>query len=291
MSRRIEPRLAPWLLLTPFFLVFGVFTLVPLAKSMVLAMQQTFGPSATRFVGFENFTFLATDPLFHTALKNTLIFTAASVFIQLPLALGLAMLLNRPDLRGRALYRLAFFSPQLVGLVFLAIMSTVVFQKRTGLLNQALHSVSGASLDFPWLDEHIMWTLILASLWMWVGFNMVYFLAALQNVDRQLVEASLIDGAGPTQRFMSVTLPAIRPVAGFITLLSIIGSLQLFELPYILFDGGGPDNRGLTIVTYLYQKGFELNDLGYASAIGWALAILLVAVTILQRFTARGETA
>jgi len=292
MSRSAEPRMAPWLLLAPFFAVFGVFVVVPLARSVGLAGQQTFGPTAERWVGLDNFTFLLHDPLFHTAVRNTLVFTAGSVFIQLPLSLGLALLLNRPDVRGRAWYRLAFFSPQLVGLVFLAILSGVVFQKRTGLLNQALHGLFGVPLDFPWLDEHVMWTLILACLWMWVGFNMVYFLAALQNVDRQLVEASLLDGAGPFRRFTAVTLPAIRPVAGFIVLLSIIGSLQLFELPYLLLHGGGPDNRGLTIVTYLYQTGFEnFNDLGYASAIGWVLALMLVGFTLLQRVAARGEAA
>ena len=274
---------AAYALLAPFLLVFGVFVLYPLVQSVVLASQQTFGPSATRFVGLANFRFLLADPLFHRAVWNTLVYTASSVTIQLPLALGLALLLNRADLRGRSFYRLAFFSPQLVGLAFLAIMSSVIFQKRTGLLNQALHATVGVPLDFPWLDQHVMWTLIIATLWMYVGFNMVYFLAALQNVDRAQVEAAVLDGAGPFRRFVAVTLPAIKPVAGFVVLLSVIGSLQLFELPYLLLNGGGPDNKGLTIVTYLYQTGFELGDLGYASAIGWVLALMLIGATIVQR--------
>ncbi len=160
-------------------------------------------------------------------------------------------------------------------------MFAVLFDKRTGLINVALNSVTGVfadaagwdairwDLNFAWLQEHVMPALIIASLWMWVGFNMVYFLAALQNVSRELTEAATVDGAGAWRRFASIVLPAIRPVAGFVVLLSIIGSLQLFELPWILLNNsGGPDNRGLTVMSYLYQTGFESGDLGYASAIG-----------------------
>lgn len=130
--------------------------------------------------------------------------------------------------------------------------------------------------------------LIVAGMWMYVGFNMVYFLAALQNVDRSIEEAALVDGAGPWQRFRHVTIPAIRPVAGFVVLLSIIGSFQLFELPFVLLNNtAGPDNRGLTIVMYLYQTGFEIGDLGYASAIGWSLAILLMILAIGLRLVLR----
>lgn len=299
-ARRLGPGLTPYMLLSPFVLVFGVFVVWPLVQSVVLSTQQMFGPSASAFVGFDNFRFLARDPLFHKAVWNTLLFTAGSVFVQLPIALGLALLLNRPGLRGRNVLRLVFFSPQLVGLVFLAVMASVIFQKQTGLLNQILHALLGARgtwllppgvatwLDYPWLETAIMPTLIISALWMYAGFNMIYFLAALQNVDRELTEAASIDGAGPCRRFLAVTLPAIAPVAGFVVLLSIIGSLQLFELPYILLAGSGPDNRGLTIVTYLYQSGFETGDLGYASAIGWALALMLAAFTVGQRLVLRG---
>jgi ABC-type sugar transport system permease subunit len=274
-------------MLLPFTLVFAVFVLWPLGQSVVLSTRQMFGPSASVYVGMDNFRFLAQDPLFYRAVANTLVFTAGSVFVQLPIALGLALLLNRPGLRGRNAMRLIFFSPQLVGLVFLAVMASVIFQKRTGLLNQVLHSAFGTSLDFPWLETAIMPTLIISALWMYAGFNMIYFLAALQNVDRELVEAASIDGAGPGRRFFAVTLPAIAPVAGFVVLLSVIGSVQLFELPYVLLGGAGPDNRGLTIVTYLYQSGFETGDLGYASAIGWVLALFLAAFTIGQGLLAR----
>lgn len=291
MSAGPRAGFAPFLFLLPFLAVFAVFVLLPLGESVVLSTRQTFGPAASAFVGLDNFRFLLHDPLFHKAVRNTLVFTAGSVFIQLPIALGLALLLNRPGLRGRYVLRLVFFAPQLVGLVFLAVITSVIFQKRTGILNQVLHAVVGTSLDYPWLEQQIMPTLILAALWMYAGFNMIFFLAALQNVDRELTEAACIDGAGPWRRFLAVTIPAIAPVGGFVVLLSIIGSLQLFELPYILLSGSGPDNKGLTIVTYLYQAGFETGDLGYASAIGWILAILLAALAVGQRLLARESRA
>jgi len=141
--------------------------------------------------------------------------------------------------------------------------------------------------EFPWLEIYVMPALIIASLWMYVGFNMIYFLAALQGVDENLLEAAEIDGAGSWHRFRHIILPQIAPVTGFITLLAIIGSMQLFELPYILLGGPGPEERGLTIVMYLYQYGFEIGDLGYASAIGWSLALILVAVALVQRLIVR----
>lgn len=275
-------------LLAPFLLAFVVFLVLPLFQAGRLALQQTYGPQASEFVFLDNFANLTGDPLFWKAVWNTLVYTASTVFIQLPLALGLALLLNRPGLRGRSTYRLVFFSPQLMGMVFVAMLAGIIFEKRSGLLNQALHALVGFDLDFAWLQVYIMPALIITTLWMYVGFNMIYFLAALQNVDRSLTEAASVDGAGPWSRFLHVTIPAIRPVASFVVLLSIIGSLQLFELPYVMLSAtAGPQNRGLTIVMYLYQNGFEIGDLGYASAIGWVLGLILIIVAAVQMRLAR----
>jgi ABC-type sugar transport system permease subunit len=287
-------RLAPWIFLAPFFVVFVVFTLYPLARSVLLATHQTFGPEHERYVGARNFAAMIADPLFWTALRNTFVFALASVFIQLPISLGLALLIERRGTPARAFWRVVLFSPALVGVVFAAMIFGIILEKRTGLLNVMLHQLTAGAwnLDFAWTQQYVMSALVVASLWMFVGFNMIYFVAALQNVRRDLAEAAVIDGAGPISRFRHVTLPAIRPVAGFVVLTSIIGSFQLFELPYLMLNQtAGPDNRGLTIVMYLYQVGFEVGDLGYASAIGWGLAIILVACTIVQRVLARREEA
>lgn len=281
-------RWVPYVFLSPFLVILLVFVAYPLYHSVILSMKQTFGPSRSAFVGLENFTFLLQDPVFWKAMKNTAIFAAGSVLIQLPLSLGLALLLNRPDVRGRAVFRLIFFSPSLVGLVFVAMMFSLIFEKNTGLVNVALHSlIPGFDVEFPWLQEYVMPTLIIASLWMYAGFNMIYFLAALQNVEKQLVEAAMVDGANAWQRFLHVTIPAIRPVGSFVVLLSLIGSFQLFDLPYVLLSGAGPDDQGLTVVMYLFQMGWDQQDLGLASAIGWSLAMVLFVFAMAQRWLSR----
>jgi ABC-type sugar transport system permease subunit len=281
--------LAPWLFLAPFLGAFSVYTIWPQLRSFVLALQQTYGPGTTAWVGLRNFRFLATDPLFWTAASNTLQYTLGSLLIQLPVALALALLLNRPGLRGRGLLRLTFFAPSLVGLPFVAMLFAPIFEKRTGLLNASLHWFFPLwNPEFAWMSEYVMSALILAALWIYAGFNMVYFLAALQNVPSELLEAAAMDGAGPWQRFRHVILPEIAPVAGFVTLLSTIGSFQMFELSYILLGNGpGPENRGLTVMMYLYQTGFLTGDLGYASAIGWVLALTLMGIALFQRRLAR----
>lgn len=280
---RLHSPWVPYLFLAPFLTLFVVFTGYPLVQSLVLAFQQTFGPRVSAFVGLDNFKFLLHDPQFWRAFANNTVYTAGSIFLQLPISLGLALLLNRPGLRNRALFRLIFFAPSLVGLVFVAMLFSLVLEKRTGLLNVVLNQFAGFPLEYPWLDEHAMLVLILVSVWMYAGFNMLYFLAALQNVPQDLVEAAVVDGANAWQRFWHITVPAIRPVLGFVVLLSVVGSFQLFELPYLLLNGAGVNQQGLTIVMYLYQNGFETGDLGYASAIGWVLALILIGVTLIQR--------
>lgn len=285
-----HPRWAPYVFMAPFLLIFCTFMIYPLVQSIVLAMQQTFGPKTTVFVGLKNFRDLLGDRFFWIALHNTFVFAIASVAIQLPLSLGLAMVLNRPGLKGRALFRLIFFSPSLVGIVFVAMMFALMFHERDGLVNAVLRTlIPHFPPEFPWLQLYVMPALILAGLWMSVGFNMIYFLAALQSVSPETLEAADVDGANRWQKFRHVILPSIAPVAGFVTLFSLIGSFQLFELPFILLNGPGPENRGLTVVMYLYQYGFETGDLGYASAIGWTLALILVGFAVLQRLANREQ--
>lgn len=287
-SRGSHPAWVPYFFLAPFVLTFAVFMAYPLGQSLILAMKQSYGPRYEVWVGLDNFKNLLLDHDFWIAFRNTALYTLASVTIQLPLALGLAMLLNRPGIKGRAMMRLVFFSPSLVGVVFVAMMFSVMFGEKAGLVNSILRGIIPAfPQEFPWLQKYVLTALIVASLWMYVGFNMVYFLAALQSVNTDALEASAIDGASAWQRFRHVIIPDIQPVAGFVVLLSIIGSLQLFELPLILLNGPGPENRGLTLVMYLYQNGFERNDLGFASAVGWTLAIILMSLAFLQRRLSR----
>jgi ABC-type sugar transport system permease subunit len=283
----LQHRYAPYVFVAPFIVLFCTFGLYPLVKSVVLSLYATSGPKSQLFVGLDNFRFLLQDPSFIKAVRNTAVFAACSVFLQLPLSLGLALLVNYRLLRGRNFFRLCFFSPNLVGMVFVGVLFGVIFAAPYGLLNVGLHKMFGMSLETGWLDNpnRVMPALVLTSLWMYVGFNMVYFLAALQGVDQTLYEAATVDGANAFQRFWHVTLPSIQPVAVFVIILSTIGSFQLFELPYLMLQNGpGPDDAGLTIVMYLFQNGFITGDLGYASAIGWTLALGVLVLAVAQMY-------
>lgn len=280
-----QHRAAPYLFVSPFLLLFAVFGLWPILHSLIMAFYATNGPKSQVFVGWKNFQFLFADPDFHTAVWNTLVYTFWSVFLQLPLALGLAVLLNQKWLKGRDFLRLAFFSPNLLGQVFVAILFSVLFAPTYGLINKALHFLFGVAVDTKWLSEPalVMPAIVLTSLWLYVGFNMIYFLAALQAVDTELYEAAEADGANAWQKFWAVTLPGIRPVAVFVLVTATIGSFQLFELPYIMLNNtAGPNNSGLTVVMYLYNNGFITGDLGYASAVGWTLAVGVLIVSLIQ---------
>lgn len=287
--RILTPRSAPWLFLSPFLLSFACFGLYPIARSLWLAFFITAGPQAQVWVGWGNFAVLFRDPSFWKALSNTGLYALASVLIQLPVSLGLALLLDR-RFRGRTAYRFAFFSPHLMGTAFAAILFAALFAPKVGLWNRVLHALFDGEGGYAWLEMRwlgdaglVLPALILVGIWLHVGFNMIYFLAALQSVDREQYEAARIDGAGAMARFWHVTLPAIRPVAMFVVVLSTLGSFNLYELPWLLLNNSsGPDQAGLTLIMYLFQNGFLAGDLGYASAVGWTLAMVVTALALLQ---------
>lgn len=278
---------APYWFLLPYLLLTSVFLLYPLFKAAVLAFYQTNGAQSRAFVGFGNFTFLAKDPVFHRALVNTTLFMLASVCLQLPLSLGLALLLNSGKDKLKGFFRLVLFSPNLVGQVFVGILFGVLFTPRYGLINRFSQALVGWGLEEQWLGNPalVLPAIVLTSLWIWVGFNMIYFLAALQSVDKSLEEAARVDGARPFQVFWHVTLPAMRPVLVFVVVTSIVGSYQLFELPLALLpqsNGAGPDNSGLTVITYLNNVAFNGGDLGLGSAVGWVVAFIVFAISVIQ---------
>jgi ABC-type sugar transport system permease subunit len=291
-ARRLYKGYAPYLFLSPYLVLTAVFMLYPLVNAIILAFYQTNGPASRAFVGIDNFRFLLTDDVFYKALKNTTFYAFFSVFLQLPLSMGLALLLNSDKSRAKGFFRLVLFSPNLVGQIFVGILFGVLFTPRYGLINQFLQALIGWGLEEQWLGNPalVMPAIVLTGLWLWVGFNMIYFLAALQSVDKSLEEAARIDGANRFQVFWNVTLPSMRHVVVFVLVTSIIGSYQLFELPLALLpatNGRGPDNSGLTVIMYLYEVGFNAGDLGLGSAVGWVVAFIIFALSLVQVKLAR----
>lgn len=266
-----------WGMLSPGLAAFALVAGYPLYRAAYWAVHSARGGEA-RLSGAANFTRLLGDRAVLLAAANTIAFSIAYVAFVVPASLLLAMLLNRGGLRGRAFLRVLFFSTHLIGAVYVAGIVTAVLGGRP---------LGVEWLAIPWLAMPI---LLAASVWMGVGYGMVYLLAALQGVDAELRDAASVDGAVGWQRFRAVTWPAIARTVGFVTLTAGVGGLQLFELPFVLYQGTGPGNAAITISMMLFSAGFEQGDLGYASAIGWVLTALVVAVSVgLVRVISRGD--
>lgn len=283
----IQRRLAPYLFLAPFGLVFAVFFAYPLLRSLILSLYNTAGPKDQKFIGLNNYRFLLTDRVFWLACANTAAYTLGFLIVQVPLSLSLALLLNSPRIRGRNVFRFCFFSTYLVGQVFVAVVFSILLDPRQGLVGRAISAIGLTPPDFLTDPRFAMAGTLLAGVWLAIGFGMIYLLAALQSVDRELYEAADVDGAGGWSAFTHVTLPGILPVLLFLILIGTVGGFQLFELPYVLFQGAGPNYSVLTIVMYLFLTGFEGGNLGYASAIGWMLVLLIAIFSIIQIFILR----
>jgi ABC-type sugar transport system permease subunit len=276
-----QQKIAPYLFIAPFYILFVVFMGYPLISSLVMSLYEMRGFQSRIFVGIGNFIDLFRDPIFWKSLKNTSYFAVGTLTLQLPIALLLAILLNSKYVRGKNVLRLAFFAPVLVAGVFVAIIFNIVYDERAGLVNNEF-LVWGKEIG--WLNEenYVMPAVILTGVWQWAGFNMIYFLAGLQGIRQELYEAAAVDGANWWQAFLHVTLPSLRPVIAFVFVVSMIGSLQLFDLPYILTNGGEPADAGSTIVMYLYKNGFQFMRLGYAATIGWVLFFIIAVISIVQ---------
>ena len=275
---KFQYRAAPYLFIAPFLVLFAVFLVYPLCTSCLLSFHRTEGAGHHTFIGLGNYRYLLLhDRIFGLAVLNTAAFTVMFLLLQVPISLGLAVLLNSKQVRWRSFFRFTFFSSYLVGQVFVAVVFFQLFSS-DGLINKIL------GVDVPWLTKPslILPSVLIADLWLTAGYGMIYFLAALQSVDQDLYEAAHIDGAGAWQSFIHITLPGIRPVLIFVILVGTIGGFQLFELPYVLLQGPGPGYRGLTIVMYLFIAGFNNGDLGYAAAIGWILVGILLLATLAQ---------
>lgn len=283
----ITTKTAPYFFVGPAFILFLAFTVYPIIASFLLSFQTKVGGVYT-FSGFANYTRLFSDPLFYKALGNTFIILIVQVPIMLFLAVILAVFLNSSLLRMKGFYRVAFFTPAVTSLVASSVIFVLLLNTDYGLINYLLESIGLKKVD--WLTDSF-WakvSLIVVTTWRWTGYNMVIILAGLQSIPNSLYEAASIDGAGPIRRFLSITIPQLKPVLLFTFILSTIGSFQLFDEPYNL-TGGGPNNATLTLTYYLYNQGFGYFDFGYASAIAYVIVLFISVLSWIQFKVARDD--
>lgn len=285
MRSRDRAALAPYLFISPALALFTVFAFVPLAYAVVLSFQDVpvFGDG--QWNGVDNYTRLAADPLFWESLRTTLVFTVGTVPTSMALGLLLAVLLNRA-LPGRALLRSLYFLPMVVSGVVVALVMDWIFNGDAGVLNNLLQALGLARV--PWLTSPswAMVTLSAAIVWGRIGFCMVIYLAALQSVPPSLLEASTLDGANRWQQFRFVTFPQLRPTTFMLLVVNVIFSLQVFDVIYVL-TGGGPGFATTVLLQAIFRAAFTQGEMGYASAIGVVLTVLLLVFTLLQWLASR----
>ena len=273
-------RLVPYTFLLPYLAIFLLFWAWPILYSFYLSFLDTRGFPWAVEPGV-NWGRILSDPFFRQAFRNTLVLLAVQVPVMLVLATGLAVGLNSPLLKFRGFYRFAFFAPVVVGSVAYSAVFRLLFNTQNGAVNAALTGLGLPRVD--WLNAPVpaFILIVLTVTWRWTGYNAIIILAGLQNIALELYEAARIDGATPWQQFWGITLPLLRPILLFALILSVIGTLQLFTEPFLI-TAGGPGNATLTLGVYLYQQGFRSFNFGYASAIGYAIALLAVLFSVLQ---------
>jgi ABC-type sugar transport system permease subunit len=275
---------APYLFLLPFFAVYSTFLLYPTFSALWLSFQEAVALDTPSFIGLENYVRLVQDERYLHALRNTTVYALASVFILSPLALAVALAIRSflvPSVNLKSFYRISLFLPFITSFVVIALMFSLVFNKDFGLLNSFFRSVGLPELNWLRSERLAMLSIVLVGIWTYLGVNSLYFLAGLQNIPHELNEAAAIDGANRRKTFFYVTLPLLRPTILFVVIQATIFSYQLFEIPFLLTNGG-PSDATLFLSQYLYEVGFSQFDRGYAAAIGYSMALISILLTVIQ---------
>jgi len=277
----------------PSIILLLIFMLIPIVVSLVISFTDfdvyaIYDWGRASFIGFENYVNLMQDPLFWRALLNTLYALVVAMPLTVVLALSFAALINREATYFKNFFKVSFYLPSITNTVAIAIVWAWMLNPDYGLINWflGLFGIQGPN----WLGDPIwaMPSVIMLVVWKGVGYNIILFTAGLQNIPDYLYEAAELDGASRFQQFLHVTIPSLRPTIFFVTVMTVIGYLQLFEEPYML-TAGGPLNSTLSIVLYLYRQGFRFFKLGYASSIAFMLFLMIFALTYIQMSARRSE--
>jgi multiple sugar transport system permease protein len=281
LPRRLPRRLAtPYLFISPALALFTVFAFVPLVYSILLSFKEVslFGPGT--WVGADNYARMTHDTVFWSSVRNTVVFTVATVPTSMFLGLLLAVLLNR-SMPGLTVLRSVYFLPLVVSGVVVALIMGWIFNGDFGVLNNLLHLAGLPRIRWLTSPNWAMSTLVVAIVWGRIGFCMVIYLAALQAVPAGLIEAASLDGAGRWQQFRFVTFPLLRPTTFMLLVVNVIFSLQVFDVVYVL-TGGGPGFSTTVLIQAIFRAAFTQGEMGYASAIGMVLTGVLLIFTLLQ---------
>lgn len=275
--------------IVPYFIAYIIFSVYPIIYSFVISFEKWDGmsPEAT-FVGLTNYTNLIHDPIFYQSILNTFIIEGFCIVPQMIVAIFLAVLFNNWRVRGKEFFRAIFYLPNLITPAAVAVLFSFLFDWQTGAVNIILVKFHLISEPINWFfnTESARGIMSMVLWWMWFGYSMIIFGAGLKNIPIELYEAASIDGASAWQQFKSITMPLLRPTILYSCVTSLIGGLQIFDIPYVMtsFPGGpgigGPSNTTMTMVMYLYTTAFLNMNYGYGAAIGYGLFILTLILSL-----------
>ena len=272
--------LTGWAFLLPAALLIFVFCFYPMVQALILSFQKGTG-SAVQPAGFANYVRILKDATFQQCLFNTIFYFVIQVPIMLILALILAQLLNSPDIKGKGIYRTMIFLPCATSLVSYSMIFKSLFAN-DGLVNRVLSTVGIPTVDWFQNAWAARWVIVIALVWRWTGYNMVFYLAGLQNIDYSIYEAARIDGASPLQQFIHLTIPLLKPTILLTAIMSTSGTLQLFD-ESVNLTAGGPGKATMTLTHYIFNISFvETPKFNYAAALSVFILVVVAVLSAIQ---------
>ena len=274
---------APYVFVLPFLLSFCIFWIYPLFSTVKMSFQSIL-PGQIEWIGLENYAKLLKDTAFHTAIRNSFTYMLLSLLLLIPFPMLYAVLMDSNLVKAKGAWKAILYMPALTSVVISGTLFRLMFAEMpTGQMNQILQFFGSDAI--PWLKNGAtaMFALVLLCCWRWTGVNMLYFMSGLKGIDASLYEAADIDGANSWQKFWYVTIPLLKPTTIYVLTISVYAGLAMFLESYMLWGGNtSPKNIGLTIVGYLYKRGIERNQMGYASAVGLVLLAIALLINVVQ---------
>lgn len=277
-------KIAPYVFVLPFILVFLVFWIYPLGSSVSMSFQKVTLGQEAQWVGLSNYAKLLSDKVFFKAVMNSAVYMVLTLLILIPVPMLLAVLMNGKWLWGREFFKSSFFFPALTSVVVAGTIFRLMFGEMEGSMINSILGYFGIE-PIKFLKGQVTGYIALVALavWRWTGVNVLYFLSGLKSIPDDYYEAASIDGASRFQRFTQITIPLLKPTTVYVLTISIYAGLAMFIESMMLWNGNNsPKNIGLTIVGYLYRQGIEKNNLGYAAAVGIVLLVITMIINLAQ---------
>jgi alpha-1,4-digalacturonate transport system permease protein len=279
--RRSKYTLAPLVLIAANVVLFGLFFVWPAVIGLVYSFTNYTGVGAFQFIGLDNYHNLFGDSTFYDALSRTLLYTVLFVPLNFALSLLAANLVVSKHAKGTSVARVIFFIPWLLSPIVVGVLWRWLFGENFGLVNYVIEKLGGSAVPWQSNADLSLLVVVMAASWMWTGFTMLLFIAAIKNVPVSYYEAASLDGAGPWRQFFSITLPSIAPTSFIVVLLNTINAMKEYPV-FVALNNGGPGTSNNLLVQYIYQTGFQRGQIGYASAASFVLMLILMAVAIIQ---------